>query len=102
MQVQQKLIATARAIPPDEPVPYGFEKRVMARLVGVTPGDALGLWGAALWRAAMPCLAVAALVMAWNFWDGAHGLSAGDFSKEFESAVLVAGGPTVDSWNELQ
>ena len=56
-ELQQKLIAAARATPPAEHVPYAFEKRIMARLEGRAAVDAWGLWGRALSRAAMCCVA---------------------------------------------
>lgn len=63
----QKLIAAARAIPPDYRVPYAFEKRVMARLRGLTAQDPLLLWGQALWRAAALCAIVALFFGAGSF-----------------------------------
>jgi len=56
-ELHRKLIAAARATPPDDRVPYAFEKRIMARLTGRSPLDAAALWGRALLRAAVLCLA---------------------------------------------
>lgn len=94
--LEKKLIATARATRPDERVPYAFEKRIMARLEQSTPLDVLGLWGQALWRAAVPCIALALLLSAWSLL-GNRG-SSGDFTKEFETAVLVAADQSRDVW----
>ena len=58
----QKLITAARNHPPDARVPYYFEKRVMARLAGMTVPDPLAAWGQALMRAAVCCFALTVLV----------------------------------------
>jgi hypothetical protein len=63
-ELHRRLIAAARATPPDERVPYSFEKRIMARLAGRKPMDAWGLWGHALARAAMFCVAFMLLISA--------------------------------------
>lgn len=63
----QKLIAAARALPPDERVPYAFEKRVMARLAGGFILDPWTLWGQGLARAAVLCVAVTLLLAASSF-----------------------------------
>jgi hypothetical protein len=88
--LERKLIAVARASAPDERVPYAFEKRIMARLAGVAPLDLAGLWGRALWRGAVPCVALALLLCAWSLWQGRAGSVGGDFPKEFENVVLIA------------
>ena len=59
----RKLIAAARAVPPDARVPYAFEKRIMARLEGLKPQDSWALWGSALWRGAVFCLTLAVLLV---------------------------------------
>jgi hypothetical protein len=58
----RQLIEAARAIPTDYRVPYAFEKRIMARLAGLKPVDPLTLWGEALWRGAVFCLALAVVL----------------------------------------
>ena len=43
-EIQAMLLAAARALPPDEHVPYSFERRVMA-LLGAEPApDPWALW----------------------------------------------------------
>lgn len=59
----RKLLEAARAVPTDYRVPYAFEKRIMARLAGLKPVDSLTLWGEALWRGAVFCLALAVIVV---------------------------------------
>jgi hypothetical protein len=56
--LRQKLLASARAHPPSDRVPYAFEKRIMARLRGREVPDAWSAWGALLWRAVAPCFAL--------------------------------------------
>lgn len=56
--LRQKLLASARAHPPSDRVPYAFEKRIMARLSGRELPDAWSAWGALLWRAVGPCFAL--------------------------------------------
>jgi hypothetical protein len=67
-ELHRKLIAAARAGPPDDRVPYSFEKRIMARLAGRQPMDAWGLWGHALSRAAVFCVAFMLLITAGSLF----------------------------------
>ncbi len=55
-ELHEKLIAAARAIPPDSRVPHAFEKRIMARVAGATAPDLSDLWGRALARGAVCCV----------------------------------------------
>jgi hypothetical protein len=54
--LHRKLIAAARALPPDDRVPYAFEKRIMAQLAGQTAPDSWSLWSRGLSRAAIYCV----------------------------------------------
>ena len=54
--LHDKLIAAARATPPDDRVPYAFEKRIMAQLAGKTAPDSWSLWSHGLSRAALYCV----------------------------------------------
>ncbi len=56
-ELNRKLIAAARNEAPDDRVPYAFEKRIMTRLAGKTAVDIWALWGHALSRAAICCVA---------------------------------------------
>jgi hypothetical protein len=96
--LEKRLLAEARASAPDERVPYAFEKRIMARLGDSPRFDLAGWWGMALWRGAVPCVAVALLLCAWNLWQGATSSVNGDFPKEFETAVLIASDQPSDTW----
>jgi len=95
--LEKKLIAAARVSQPVDRVPYAFEKRIMARLAEAGPLDALSLWGRALWRAAIPCVAVALFLGIWSTWQGAEVSRNADFPKEFETAVLLAADQSQDS-----
>ncbi len=64
----QKLIRAARNQPLSEEVPYLFEQRVMARIrAGRSTVDPWLVWAQGLWRAALPCLALLALVATWHW-----------------------------------
>jgi hypothetical protein len=98
--LRQKLIAAARTIPPDDRVPYAFERRVMARLAGRAIRDDWALWARGLWGAAAPCLTLCLLLVVWSLISPDAAPST-DFSQELENTVLVAADPgqTVDaSW----
>jgi len=87
--LQNKLIAAARAAQPSDRVPFAFEKRIMARLTSGTHFDLLGAWSAALWRAAVSCVVLVVLSGAWSIWSSAP-QSEADFSQEFETAVYAS------------
>lgn len=89
--LHNKLIASARAHQPSDRVPYAFEKRIMARLASGPRVDLLGDWSAALWRAAVTCLAITLLTGAWSMYSS-HRSGAGDFSQQFETAVFASAG----------
>lgn len=94
--LQTKLIAAARAMPPNDRVPYAFEKRVMARLLAGRV-DWLGAWSAALWRAAVSCVAIVLLAGTWSLWSQYQHDQA-DFSQEFETAVFASAGSVDETW----
>lgn len=85
-QLKQKLIAAGRSNPPDERVPYGFEKRLMARLLEAGVPDAWILWSRALWRAAIPCVVIVIFSGLWSARTSPAG--AVDLSQQIEDAVL--------------
>lgn len=96
--LQTKLIAAARSIPPNERVPYAFEKRIMARLSGVSPVDLLGAWSTALWRAAISCLVIVVASGAWTLWSGSPEPVEPDFSNAFETAVFASAYSGDEAW----
>jgi hypothetical protein len=86
--LQLKLIASARAHPPGDAVPYAFERRIMARLA-VQPGfDKWALWSRSLWRAAAPCLAIMLALIAWSLFSPSSNPQT-DFSQQLENAVFA-------------
>jgi hypothetical protein len=88
--LQRKLIAAARANPPSDRVPFAFEKRILSQLRARPMLDWRGLWAGALWRAAVPCVAVMVLLSAWSFFDPGSSQSANDLSQEMENTILAA------------
>src|SRR5437763_7843785 len=87
---EKKLRQAARQDRPSEKVPYAFEKRIMAFLRPLPTPDCWGLWAGALWRGAVPCLALMALLTAWSFMPGAKQLPASNLSQEMDKTVLAA------------
>lgn len=89
--LQKKLLAAARANTPEDHVPYAFEKRVLARLASQRV-DGSVLWARALWRAAVPCVAVTILLTALSFTmvsTETTVTSEEDISQQFELALLA-------------
>jgi hypothetical protein len=96
-ELQKKLIRAARACPPDDRVPYAFEKRIMALIPTVTSTDGAALWVRGLWQAAVSCAAIALLCGAWSFFNPATNTS-DDLSQNFESTLLAS----VDQGDQAQ
>ena len=90
-ELQKKLINAARTNAPSEKVPYAFEKRVMALLAArAATARAPILWARGLWRAAVPCMAIALLFGAWAFFYPATNGNTVDLSQNFENTLLAA------------
>ena len=85
-----KLIQAARAHPPSADVPFGFARRVVARLSERPALDQWALWAQALWRAAAPCVAIMLLFSVWSWFVPARNTSSNDLSQDFENTVLIA------------
>jgi hypothetical protein len=103
-QLQEKMLAAARAHPPGEQVPYAFEKSTMARLKDSPALDVAALWARALWRAAGACVALALLLGVWSY-IGVHDSPVNnaaavnkDFSQRFEQTMLAAVNETGEIW----
>ena len=96
--LQSKIIAAARALPPSDRVPYAFEKRIMAQLAAVPIPDGWSLWGYALWRAAAPCVAVMLLLGGWTMYDRNPGGANSPLAGELEEVVLAAADNLGESW----
>ena len=89
-ELERKLVATARAHPPGDQVPYAFEKRVMARLPA-RGGDHPGAgWARALWRGAMASLALVLLVGVLSLFLPQRDVASNDLTQDFEQTMLAA------------
>ena len=88
--LQKRLIAAARSNPPGDGVPYAFEKRVMALLAARAVTANPVLWARGLWRAAVPCMAIALLLGVLAFFYPATNGNAVDLSQNFENTLLAA------------
>lgn len=89
-QLQRKLIAAARAHPPEDRVPYRFEKRVMSQLQAPPAVDNWALWARALWRSAVACFAVLIVVGALALFLPHAPPASKDLSQDFENTMLSA------------
>ena len=98
-ELQNKLTAAARLQPPDERVPYAFEKRVTALIRERATVRVADFWARGLWRATLPCLALMILCGAWVFYSPVtNAAGTADLSQSFENTLLAS----VDSsdWND--
>src|SRR5208282_2437642 len=90
-ELQDKLIAAARADVPGEQVPYAFEKRITALLAAQGAPDHLAIWVSGLWRAAVSCAAITLLLGAWAAFNPAAGpTTADDLSLNLQNALLAS------------
>jgi len=94
--LHQKLVLAARQSPPDDRVPYTFEKRVMAgilaRNLGAGEKDDWSAINRALWWAAATCSAVAIAMSVWTFSPdrGPNASAAPDFTDDLELTILAS------------
>jgi len=95
-ELQNKLVAAARANLPGDQVPYAFEKRVTALLASRVAPQNLDGWVRGLWRAAMSCVAVALLCGAWTVLTPKAAPNAADLSQDFENTLLAS----IDTGNQ--
>jgi hypothetical protein len=91
-ELQKKLLRVARKNAPDDGVPYGFEKRVMARLAAAQRQDTWNWnsWVRPLWYAAAVCSLVALLTGTWSMLGTPLNDSDGElsFSQDLEQTIL--------------
>lgn len=97
-QLRRKLIIAARGNPPNDEVPYAFEKRIMAHLTGPTVADPWTSWGHGLWRAAAPCVAIMCTITIWAVLSGDLLSSKNSLATELESTVLAPLANLEESW----
>ena len=95
VELQKKLLALARTTPPDERVPYAFEKRVMAGLLSKPMEDAWTLWGRALWRGAVACVVISILLSVLALLPDRSSSGGG---QDLESTVFAMAEQLSDSW----
>jgi hypothetical protein len=88
--LQTKLIEAARKEPLPDHVPYAFEKRIMARLTGMSPLNGWTLWGRPLWRAALSCVAITFLCGIWSLASAPKADNSDSFAQAFERAVFAS------------
>ena len=100
-KLRKKLLAAARANPPRDHVPLAFEKRVLASLAAKPALDIAVLWARALWRAAVPCVAVTVLLGAFSFMPTSTTTNATneeDLSQTFEQTLLASSDQQEELW----
>ena len=99
-ELRKKLLAAARANPPSDHVPLAFEKRVLANLAAKPAADIAALWAHALWRAAIPCVAVTVLLGAFSFIPSTNNTTANeeDLSQTFEQTMLASADQLEENW----
>lgn len=100
-ELQRKLIAAAKTTPADERVPYAFEKRIMTHLAGKTAPDGWTLWGRALSKAAVCCVAFMLLMAAGSYFVSASAASTGgnteSLSQDVEQTLFAAAASNTES-----
>ncbi len=95
--LQQKLLAAARAHPPGDAVPYAFEKRILAHLTDRPVADHTALWVRGLWRAAASCASICLLLGVWTLLSPPSTGSGEEFAQQIENVVFAAVDQDADS-----
>lgn len=95
-EMQKKLIAVARANPPSDRVPLGFEKRIMA-LLAQRPVDYAAVWASALWRGAIGCIVIVLVVGALSVFVSHQNGPTRSLEQEFENTLLVTANQESDT-----
>jgi hypothetical protein len=90
VKLQKKLIAAARLAPPNDHVPYAFEKRIMALIAGRAVADKWVSWASGLWRAAASCVAIAVVCGTVALFAPEAGDNGIDLSQDFENTLLAS------------
>ena len=99
-ELRKKLLAAARANSPSDHVPLAFEKRILANLATKPAADIAALWARALWRAAIPCVAVTVLLGAFSFMPSTNNTTTNeeDLSQTFEQTMLASADQLEENW----
>ncbi|MCF7765283.1 MAG: hypothetical protein K9N62_16575 [Verrucomicrobia bacterium] len=87
--LQNTIIAAAKKAAPSDRVPFAFEKRVMARIRGLSGVDVWAVWSRLLWRAAGPCVAIMLAVSLWAAFSNHQNPALNTLSEDLESSVLA-------------
>jgi predicted Abi (CAAX) family protease len=90
-ELHKRLIAAARATPPDDRVPYAFEQRVLARLRTLPRPDLWTEWVRALWCSAGVCAAVTMLIGVWSWTPTRPPEPDQGFTQDLEQAIWSGG-----------
>jgi hypothetical protein len=97
-ELQAKLLAAARALPPSGQAPYAFEKRVMAALQAEPALDPWALWSRLLWRAAAPCVAVMVALSVWTVVAQPSSSASASLAADLERTIWGPLTSINDSW----
>jgi hypothetical protein len=97
-ELHKKLIAAARNPPPDDRVPYAFEKRIMARLSAAPVADEWAMWVRSFWCGAAACAAIALCIGVWSFAPESDADAAGNFSQDLEQTILASADDGDNVW----
>jgi hypothetical protein len=89
-ELQKKLIHAARQQPPDERVPYAFEKRILALIAERAAANRRVFWERGLWSSAVSCVALALICGAVSWFTPERNDSAYDLSQDLETTLLAS------------
>ena len=92
-ELQKKLTAAARLSPPDDRVPYAFEKRIMALIAERAESARRIFWARGLWHAAASCVALAVVCGAISLLAPAVADNGNDLSQDLENTLLASVDP---------
>ncbi len=88
--LEKKLFAVARANPPSDHVPPGFERRIMALIRSRPVQDLWAAWARGLWFAAAPCVAVMLMFSAWAVSRPTPSQPTVDLAQQLDNTLLAA------------
>lgn len=89
MELEDRLFSAARRLRPSEHVPYGFEKRIMARLLSEPRVDPWLVLTRVLWKGAGAAVAVMACSSLWLIADLSLGSPQATLAEDLDSAVYA-------------
>ncbi len=93
-ELQKKLTTAARQQPPDDRVPYAFEKRIVALIAERSEAARRDFWARGLWRAAVSCVALAVICGAVSVFAPEVADSGNDLSQDLENTLLASADTT--------